>query len=226
MKVIKQGYKILKIDELATEFIERCARTCYKSEGKITSDSANKLVKQLIKSGHHSVLEHCHISVRFITDRAVTHELVRHRIASFSQESQRFVKYKTGIEFILPVWLSDGYIRSFNTADEIYKFCDSMPAQKAFIAQPWLISLFQAEGAYIFLRSVDLKPEQARTVLPESTKTEIVITANIREWRHIFKLRCSKKAYPQMRDLMTPLMIELYKKMPILFGDLVYPKIK
>jgi thymidylate synthase (FAD) len=199
MKLIKQSYKILKISG-NLEYIEECGRTCYKSEEKITFSSAEKFVSQIIKRGHESVIEHGVLSVRFITNRGVTHELVRHRLASYSQESTRYVNYGgREIEFIMPVWIEQSNLDQFNLFHEACKLSEYY--YKQLLSQGW-------------------RPEQAREVLPNSLKTEIITTANFREWRHIFKLRCSKAAHPQMRELMLPLLRELKTTIPIVFDDL------
>jgi len=153
----------------------------------------------LIKRGHESVLEHVSASVRFVTNRGVSHELVRHRIASYSERSTRYVDYKTKMEFIRPVWWDDS----------------GKQAQTAFEQ-----ALGYSEKRYRFLREHGWHPEQAREVLPNALKTEIVVTANIREWRHIFKLRTSSKAHPQMRSLMLSCLDGFKKEIPVIFDDI------
>jgi len=208
MKVIKQGHAILypnihhpSVAEALVKRIEAAGRTCYKSEDKITSDSAVKFVGKIRDLGHESVLEHETIQVKFITDRGVTHELVRHRIGiAFSQESTRYCDYGGGdVVFINPVW-----------------YDESQPDTQ----DRWTDAMLTAERYYKDLRSLGWSPQQARAVLPNSLKTEIVVTANIREWRHIFRLRCSPRAHPQMRSLMIPLLKDMSLYLPILFQDL------
>jgi len=223
MKIIKQHHKILKMDREVHTFIEKCARVCYKSEDKITQNSTNRLIRAIINAGHHSVLEHGNISVQFVTDRAVTHELVRHRLASFSQESQRYVNYKKGIEFIKPTWIPASFAGEYKTRQAINIFCNNLGSVDCCEnerAQLWFYHMLQCENTYRDMIKKGLRPEQARTILPNSTKTEIIVTANIREWRHIFKLRCSKKAYPQIRELLIPLFTQCCEISPILFKDL------
>lgn len=224
MKIIEQSFEIMESTPNLVELIEKAGRTCYKSEdaigctlpdelhvnkcpedcavrngaGQIISfkcdstcpkHSASKFVKMIIKSGHHSVLEHGSITARLVTNRGVTHELVRHRIASFSQESTRYVKYDGNMEFIRPVWTNptlSGLMWVTPNVSEII----------------WVNAMRLAEKDYQSLLVNGWRPEQAREVLPNSLKTEIVITANVREWMHIFNLRKSKKSHPQMRDLM------------------------
>ncbi len=222
MKVISQDYEIMKLDQDVLLFIEKCGRTCYKSEKNITPNSAGTMVKMLVKSGHHSVLEHSSITVRFILDRAVSHEFVRHRLASYSQESQRYINYKKGIQFILPLWLPLFHVGEYKTNQQIYDSCDASckTNNEKNIAVTWLKGMLDSEKKYSDLIGFGLKPELARTVLPNSTKTEIVVTANLREWRHIFNLRCSLKAYPQIRYLMLDLLEEISDRIPIIFDDL------
>lgn len=203
MKVRNQYFEIL--DRLngkeILKKIEKCGRVCYKSENKIGDGTAEKFVGNIIKRGHESVLEHVTFSVRFVTDRAVTHELVRHRLASFSQESQRYVDYDGDMEFIRQVDMN-------------------------FVSEAaWQDCMEVSEVAYKALRkNVKLSPQLARSVLPNSTKTEIIVTANLREWRHILKLRTSKAAHPQMRALMIPLLNNLKKLIPVVFDDIEVEK--
>jgi thymidylate synthase (FAD) len=238
MRLIKPYYKIeteINGEEILKQ-IEKAGRTCYKSEDKITQDSAKKLVAAIIKRGHESVLEHVSISVRFICDRGVSHEIVRHRIASFSQESTRYCNYgnQDNITFIMPCWLSfeEGIYKhkvmfmsdkEWDVVDHNDKtmdyYDDNSQEEKL-----WLLSLLKSEKTYIELIDKGWKPEQARSVLPNSLKTEIVVTANLREWRKIFQLRTASAAHPQMRELMIPLFLELKEKIPIIFNDIICSK--
>lgn len=218
MKLIRPSFEIMEVmgiqysDQDPLILIEKAGRTCYKSEDKITTGSAAKFVKARI-GGHESVIEHSAMTVRFICDRGVTHELVRHRLCSFSQESTRYCNYEGGVTFILPPWCKmspgeykNGYWpRSIDMAENI-----------------WADAMTMAENQYINLLSTGWSPQQARSVLPNSTKTEIVVTANFREWRHIFKLRCNKAAHPQMRELMIPLHQKCKELIPIIFDDIIY----
>lgn len=209
MKIIKANYDVLTnisdggIDEL--RHIEQIGRVCYKSEDKITEDgeSAKKFVKMLIDRGHEAMIEHSSLSVKFTVDRGVSHELVRHRIASFAQESTRYCNYskdKFGNEItvIMPLFFEDG-------SD---KYID------------WKSAMNLAEQHYFELLSKGASPQEARSVLPNSTKTEITITANYREWRNFFKLRTAKAAHPQMREVTIPLLSELKEKLPVIFDDI------
>ncbi len=211
MKVINPSFEILTpisnggIEEL--KHIERIGRVCYKSEEKITEDgeSAKRFVKMLVSRGHEAMIEHGSISVKFICDRGVSHELVRHRIASFAQESTRYCNYsqdKFGSEltFIKPCFWKEG-------SDEY---------------RDWEYSVFTAERCYMDLLGHGATPQEARSVLPNSLKTEITITANYREWRNIFKLRTAMAAHPQMREIMRPLLITFKTLIPVLFDDITY----
>ena len=206
MDLIEQSWQwLFKPSEESIKQIEKIGRTCYKSEGKITPGSADRFVKMILKNGHESVIEHCVATVKFITNRGVTHELVRHRLASFSQESTRYVKLggkRKDIQFIKPVWFDNKY---------------SLPSMIQFRS-----SCYESEATYNQLIEYGWTPEQAREVLPNALKTEIVVTANLREWRHIFKLRTSKKAHPQIRALMQSCCDGFKTTVPIIFDDITY----
>lgn len=205
MKIINASYRIeTPIDgKQILKRIEKAGRICYKSEDRITDESATAFVRMLIERGHESVLEHESITVRFICDRGISHELVRHRIASFSQESTRYCNYSGNrfgneLTFIKPCFLEEG------TGG--YKL--------------WKQAMFVAEKEYFELLNWGCTPQEARSVLPNSTKTEIVMTANLREWRHFLKLRTSTAAHPQMRELTVPLLKELQRQIPVVFDDI------
>ena len=205
MQIIEQGHKILTplFHENIYGTIERAGRTAYKSEDKITYDSSTGFIRNIIKRGHESVLEHSNISVRFITDRGVTHEIVRHRLCAYTQESTRYCNYAgKDMQFIKPVFWAE-----LALSDEF----DSN----------WCLTMKYCEESYNKLIEMGASPQEARSVLPNSLKTEIVCTANIREWRHILKLRTAKSAHPQMRALMIPLLSELREKLPVLFEDII-----
>lgn len=205
MKTIKQSYELL--DEINGEEIlkriEKIARVCYKSEDKMTENSCFKFVKMLVDKCHHAMLEHVSISVKFITNRGVSHELVRHRLASYAQESTRYCNYLKNdfgaeITVIEPVYLVKG--------------------TQAYIA--WFNACVVSEKSYFELLEIGLTAQEAREVLNNSTKTEIVVTANLREWMTILKLRTSEQAHPQMRALMLPLLQELQEKLNVIFGGI------
>lgn len=189
------------------EKIEQVARTCYKSEGKIHEGSATKLVAGLIKSGHEAMLEHASVTVKFVVDRGISHELVRHRLASFAQESTRYCNYSkddfgSEITFIIP-----DYLEYKSECWNIWKEC-----------------MKQAEDAYFKMLDFGLSPQQARAVLPNSLKTEVVMTANLREWRHFFKFRAlgiTGKPHPQMLEVTVPLLEDMKNLIPVVFDDLV-----
>lgn len=183
--------------------LEEIGRVCYKSEDKITEESYKKFLGNIIKRGHESVLEHCSVTMKFICDRGVTHEIVRHRIGSYSQESTRYCNYSNDkfgneITVIKPCFFEEGSNK--------YKI--------------WYLGCMDAETAYFNLIYEGATPQEARSVLPNSLKTEIVVTYNIREWRHFFKLRCSKAAHPQMREVAKTAFEQFYKYMPELFEDI------
>lgn len=205
MRIVKQGYKFIDPPWPTSALcqLESIGRTCYKSEDMITSDSARFFVAKLIKAGHTSVLEHVSVTMRIITNRGVTHELVRHRIASYSQESTRWCDYgKEGsITVILPVWLYD-----------VPKVTEEYTT--------WETAMFNAEAAYFCMRRLGWGAEKARGVLPNDLKTEIVMTANLREWRLVFSQRCAKNAHPQMRELMQGMLADFKELFPVIFDDL------
>jgi thymidylate synthase (FAD) len=207
MKIIKASYEILGKDKIdgkeILKDIERVGRTCYKSEENITEDSAAKFVRLLIKNGHEAMIEHNCISIRFICDRGITHELARHRLASFAQESTRYCNYS-----------ADKYSKE-TTVIQPY-FWDVNSEEYA----AWYLSCLAAEKTYISLLERGATPQEARSVLPNSLKTEMVMTMNIRELRHFFFLRCAKGAHPQMRELTLPLLRELSDLIPVVFDDL------
>ena len=214
MKIINAEYKILTpiseggIEELKR--IEQAARICYKSEELITEDgkSAKRLVKNLIKNGHEAAIEHSQLSVKFICDRGVSHEIVRSRLASYCQESTRFCSYdkdKFGNEITV---IRPFFLKKYSTA-----------------YMAWENACKAAEEAYFELLNIGNTPQEARSVLPNSLKTELVMTANYREWRTFLKLRTDKAAHPQMQELTRPLLDELKNKIPIIFDDITYDEV-
>lgn len=227
MKLIKPSYRILtKLNpgEIYKK-IEIAGRTCYKSEDKITEGSASEFIKMVLARGHESVIEHYSFSVKFICDRGVSHEIVRHRLCSFSQESTRYCNYSKSkfngnVTFIIPEWLN---IKPGTwTAEKVGKTSkESMTGEES-----WLGAMLQSEAEYNCLIAKGWQAQQARSVLPNSLKTEIVVTANIREWREIFRQRTAITAHPQMRELMRPLLDKLKEKLPVLFNDIHYDNAK
>lgn len=205
MEIVKPSFVIEdKIDgEELIKKLECYARVCYKSEDKITANSAREFIKMLIRKGHESVIEHEKVTVRVICDRGVSHEIVRHRLGSYSQESTRYCNYKAdGIRVLNP------FINSSLDDNEKYEI--------------WLKAMTECEKAYNNLIDIGATPQEARSVLPNSLKTEIVITYNLREWRHFFKLRCAKNAHPQMREIAILILKEFQKLIPVIFDDIIW----
>ena len=191
--------------------VERIGRVCYKSEDRIQEGSAEAFIRGILRRGHESVIEHGSITVKFICDRGVTHEIVRHRIASYSQESTRYCNYA-----------SEKFGREINCVDPSGAFGwnegDMSDQRKAVL---WREAMVSAERTYFALLEAGARPEEARSVLPNSLKTEIVITMNLREWRHFFRLRCSRRAHPQMAEVAWMLLRTFAERWPIFFEDLL-----
>lgn len=207
MRIIKPSVEfITPIDgKTILKRIEQCGRVCYKSEDKITEDSAEKFVANIIKRGHEAVLEHCSFTVKFICDRGVSHEIVRHRLAAYCQESTRYCNYS-----------KDGFGNEITVIEPCYLNKEEYPI----MYDKWVSACLDSETYYFELLSLGATPQEARAVLPNSLKTEVVMTANIREWRHFFKLRCSKAAHPQMREVAIMLLNKCKEEVPILFDDI------
>jgi len=186
--------------------IEKAGRVCYKSEDKSTGDSSKRFVRSLIERGHESVLEHVNITVRFICDRGVSHEIVRHRMASYSQESTRFCNYS-----------QDKFNNELNIIEPCFWKNSHEHVEKVSV---WIETMTFIEQQYMKLIELGAKPEEARSILPNGLKTELVMTANLREWRHFFKLRTSKAAHPQMREITIPLLEDFKRLIPIIFDDI------
>lgn len=205
MKIISPSIEIMTpVDGNAIlKHIERCGRVCYKSEGLASDTSAAGFISRIIKRGHEAVLEHFNITIKFICDRGVSHEIVRHRLASYCQESTRYCNYsKDGfggeITVIRPCFLEEG-MKSW---------------------QYWEDACATAERCYFDMLNYGCTPQEARAVLPNSLKTEVVMTANLREWRHFFRLRCSTAAHPQMREVATQALKAMQELVPVVFDDL------
>lgn len=205
MKIIQPSYEILdEVDgERILASIEKCGRVCYKSEDKITNTSSRAFVKRILSSGHESVVEHEKITVRIICDRGVSHEIVRHRIASYSQESTRYCNY------------SD---KKFGKELTLIKPCFWDEDSDKYTI--WLNTMQYIEDHYNKLIEMGASPQEARSILPNSLKTEIIVTMNLREWRHFFKLRTSLKAHPQMREIAILLLREMQTLIPAIFDDI------
>ncbi|MBR6713586.1 MAG: FAD-dependent thymidylate synthase [Selenomonadaceae bacterium] len=205
MKIIEPSVELVEDFDAAAvmQKLERAGRVCYKSEGNIKADSAEKFIRGIIKRGHESVIEHATVSFKIVCDRGVTHELVRHRLASYSQESSRFCDYSAGkfggeLTFIKPCFWTDD--------DENF--------------QLWKATMAQLEKTYLAMRAAGARPEEARSILPNSLKTEIFVTMNLRELRHFLKLRTAKAAHPQMREVALKIYQILVDKLPAVFDDL------
>ncbi len=244
MLIIDPSHEILAA-RLDPFLIELAGRTCYKSEDKIGCDApveayvaecalngavecgscehhtSNKFVQMLLSRGHESVLEHSMLTVRFVTNRGVTHEIVRHRLASFSQESTRYVNYGgKGLVFIRPVWCGEALLGEWPSQRDqwLHEREEAVSNEGNY---SWLNAMHYLGDKYFRLLAYGWRPEQAREVLPNSTKTEIVVTANAREWRHIFKMRTAKAAHPEMRRIMLPLLAQLKASdAGVLFADI------
>ena len=206
MKIIKPSVEVL--DDLdgneILRKIERIGRVCYKSEEKIASESSKVFIANILKSGHESVIEHEKVSVRFICDRGVSHEIVRHRIASYSQESTRYCNYS-----------KDKFGKEITVIKPLFWEDDSQEYKV------WYDTMLHLEQAYQQLIQMGAKPQEARSILPNSLKTEIVVTMNLREWRHFFKLRTAANAHPQMREIACMALDKLRSEIPIIFDDIM-----
>lgn len=206
MKVIQPSIEFLDQingDEVLKR-IELIGRVCYKSEDKITTDSAKTFVSNILKSGHESVIEHEKVSVRIICDRGVSHEIVRHRIASYSQESTRYCNYS-----------KDKFGNELTVIKPLFWDEESVEYQL------WYNTIKNIEETYNKMISIGIKPQEARSILPNSLKTEIVVTMNLREWRHFFRLRTSMRAHPQMKEVADMILNEFKKEIPIIFDDIL-----
>lgn len=206
MKIIKPKIFVENIDGIKVmKRIERACRTCYRSEGSIDDESYKRLIKNCINRGHESVLEHEKVTIRMICDIGVYKDLTRHRFGSFSIESTRYCnygkdKFENEIKFIEPV--------NIDKTSELYK--------------DWYRTVDFIEQEYVRMSRMGATPDQMRMILPHSTAAEVTMTANIREWRHILKLRASKMAHPAIQQLMIPLLLHFKTIMPELFSDIPY----
>ena len=205
MKIVEPWVEVEKIDGTKImKRIERACRTCYRSEGKITEDSYKNLIKNCITRGHESVLEHEKLTVRIYSDIGSYKDLTRHRFASFSVESTRYCsydkdKYGNEIKFINPVYIED---------KKVYEL--------------WQKTMQEIEKNYIEMKKLGATTDMCREVLPHSTAAEYTMTANIREWKHIFSLRANNHVHPSIRQIMIPLLKYFQKEMPEIFGDVEY----
>ena len=205
MKIVEPKVEIITPinGEEILKHIEKVGRTCYKSEANITDESSEKFVFGIIKRGHESVIEHFNITVKFITDRGISHEIVRHRIASYAQESTRYCNYSKD---------------KFNKEISVIKPTDLNCMDDAYL--DWHKGCIAAEKTYFKMLDRGCKPQVARSVLPTCTKTEIMVTMNLREWRHFIKLRSAKAAHPDIRILAVDLLKQFKNNIPIIFDDI------
>ena len=213
MKLIAPSFELLDKPNGAEmlQKLELAGRVCYKSEERITPDSAAGFIGRILQSGHESVLEHEKLTVRLICDRGVTHELVRHRIASYSQESTRYCNYtqdKFGSQLVC-IDIATGFRYNLDDPADRKKY------------EIWTAAMEAAEGFYFRLMEAGARPEEARSVLPNSLKTEIVMTMNLREWRHFLRLRADAAAHPQCREVAVMLLERFARDYPVFFEDLL-----
>jgi thymidylate synthase (FAD) len=217
MIVLKPTFEIITPmpwDEMV-KHVERAGRVCYKSEYRIKQGSATQFIRYMIDRGHESVIEHIGFSVLFTVDRGITHELVRHRLASYSQESTRYCNYANAR------FGSEIAVIGLGKAMDLDFSMDAItPEEATLILQEWFQAMQDAEQHYMKMIDLGASAQIARSVLPQSVKADIMVTANIREWRHILRLRTSRAAHPQMREVMIPLLLKLKTECPVFFGDI------
>lgn len=205
MKIITPSVELVNpvSNQTAMLHLEMCGRVCYKSEGRIEDGSAETFLRGIIKRGHEAVLEHINVTLKFTCDRGVTHEIVRHRMASYCQESTRYCNYS-----------NEQFGRSVTVIEPAYLRDDP----DAYMV--WQNACNLAESAYFAMLDIGRTPQEARAVLPNSLKSELMMTANIREWRHFLKLRCAPAAHPQMREVALLALVALHEQYPVLFEDI------
>lgn len=233
MKIVRPSVSVnyMPFTKEMYEAIERAARVCYKSEDQIGPGTAERIINKLLTNGHEAMIEHMSVSLKFTCDRGVSHELVRHRIASFAQESTRYCNYSKDksdnqVSFIVPEWFEYG-------AGYYNEILDGNMSAKISVLCPeeviWMKQMELAEEAYMKLLELGWSPQQARTVLPNSLKTEIIVTMNLREWRHFFNLRylgTTGTPHPQMREVAAKAFDIMYRALPIIFEDIRYALIE
>jgi len=212
MKIIKPSTEITYMPDgiEVLKMIERAGRTCYKSEDKISDESCKTFVASIIKRGHEAMLEFADATVKFVCDRGVSHEIVRHRIASYAQESTRYCNYS-----------GDKFGKEITVVEPCFW---PIEQELSLSHKVWALACMDAERHYFKLLELGASAQEARSVLPNSLKTEINVKYNMREWRAFFKLRCATAAHPQMRELTIPLLKEFKKRVPVLFDD-IFPEL-
>lgn len=204
MNIVKAEVLVPVMDtELVLRKLERCGRVCYKSEDKFGEDSGKGMLKTLIAKNHESVLEHEKVTLLFIIDRGVSHELVRHRMASYSQESTRYCNYS-----------KEKFGREITVIDPFF-----YEGEKRKV---WQATMELVEENYFKLLDLGSSPQEARSLLPNSLKTEIAVTMNFRSLRNFLELRCSPSAHPQIKEVAIPLLLYMKKRLPPLFADIGY----
>lgn len=212
MLLVKPEVEVISMNsyEDILKKLEKIGRVCYKSEDRITEDSAETFIRGILKRGHESVIEHENVTLRITCDRGVTHEIVRHRVASYSQESTRYCNYsneKFGNQ-ISVIDIATGFSYDLNQEKDKMKY------------RIWNEAMEYAEKKYFEMLEAGATPQEARSILPNSLKTEIVMTMNLREWRHFIRLRMAAGAHPQMREV-TTVIYELFKeKLPVFIENL------
>ena len=212
MNTMKPSVEIIDMEDYdkIVKKIEKIGRVCYKSEGSITDDSAERFISNILKRGHESVIEHEAVTVRMVCDRGVTHEIVRHRIASYSQESTRYCNY-AGDKFgnqISVIDIACGFHYDLTKENDKAKY------------DAWAEAMENAEQSYFKMLALGASPQEARSILPNSLKTEIVMTMNLRSWRNFFRLRLDHHAHPQMREVAAIAFEEFKTRLPIFFADI------
>lgn len=211
MKITEASAKLMNpfYDEICDDFylqlqlkhVEKCGRICYLSEPKDPEGSTDKFIRMLIKNGHESPLEHGGCTFKIVTDRAISQEVVRHRLASYSQESTRYCNYANG-KFSREITVIESSGLAENEARE------------------WLDAMEHLERTYLLMIDSGVKPEKARDVLPLCLKTELMMTANFREWRHFLKLRGSRMAHPEIRKIAKQIYKVFQRAIPVLVEDI------
>lgn len=212
MILVKPEIEIIDMAEYSDilKKIEKIGRVCYKSEDRISEDSAEKFIGGILKRGHESVIEHESVSIKIICDRGVTHEIVRHRVASYSQESTRYCNYSKD-KFqnqVSVIDIATGFSYDLTNTDDCTKY------------QIWTEAMERAEQYYFKMLEAGATPQEARSILPNSLKTELVVTMNLREWRHFLKLRLSSAAHPQIREVSKKILQVFQEKLPVFFQDI------
>lgn len=218
MKIIKPYFYLEDDLEPAKMLrkIERAFRKCYKSEGKMGDSYDPGFIRKKIDMKHESPVEHCSISISLICDRGITHEVVRHRIGSYSQESTRYCNYSDEEKFGADMMFV--YPGFWDPESPIFR-SDFRNSQECTLI--WLDHMRDSERRYKMLIDFGALPQEARSVLPNSLKTDITITYNLREWRHFFSLRTDRPAHPQMRECAIPILYHFKSQLPVIFDDIV-----